>query len=289
MSELDALLEAIYASPDDDAPRLVYADALLERGDFRGELIVRQCRGDSATDLTEPFGDRWLSELAEVISTYTYERGFLATASLRQPRDPAAIAKVIGHPLWRTVRVLQGSLAIALDPSMTALRVLHVKCEPAWRELFTGTPRPITELHYQPNVVTEWDQDGDITATPQSGGTLTRSLADDEIAAIASCSALPSLQRLVIVETPELWFTNMLRDGLLDRVPIVESRNTMFHLEISRGVAAFTLPPAAPSSIADTVLGTVRELPPQLEIELHAPRFSGRARIEHALGRRLRR
>jgi uncharacterized protein (TIGR02996 family) len=38
----DEFLAAIYAAPDDDAPRLVYADLLTERGDPRGELIVLQ-------------------------------------------------------------------------------------------------------------------------------------------------------------------------------------------------------------------------------------------------------
>jgi uncharacterized protein (TIGR02996 family) len=37
-----SLLEAIVASPDDDAPRLVYADWLSERRDPRGELIALQ-------------------------------------------------------------------------------------------------------------------------------------------------------------------------------------------------------------------------------------------------------
>src|ERR1043165_6117004 len=36
------LLALVYAAPDDDGPRLVYADALLERGDPRGELIALQ-------------------------------------------------------------------------------------------------------------------------------------------------------------------------------------------------------------------------------------------------------
>lgn len=37
-----ALIAAIEAAPDDDAPRMVYADWLLERGDPRGELIQIQ-------------------------------------------------------------------------------------------------------------------------------------------------------------------------------------------------------------------------------------------------------
>ncbi|MEZ4237102.1 MAG: TIGR02996 domain-containing protein [Myxococcota bacterium] len=37
MPDLDErLLDAVRAAPDDDAPRLVYADRLLERGDPRG-------------------------------------------------------------------------------------------------------------------------------------------------------------------------------------------------------------------------------------------------------------
>ncbi len=49
MDQLAALRAAVYAAPDDDAPRLVLADYLRERGDSRGELIHVQCaiaRGD---------------------------------------------------------------------------------------------------------------------------------------------------------------------------------------------------------------------------------------------------
>ena len=38
-----ALLRAIAATPEDDAPRMVYADWLITRGDLRGELIQLQC------------------------------------------------------------------------------------------------------------------------------------------------------------------------------------------------------------------------------------------------------
>jgi uncharacterized protein (TIGR02996 family) len=43
MSHEDAFLRAIAESPDDDAPRLIYADWLDERGDPRGEFIRVQC------------------------------------------------------------------------------------------------------------------------------------------------------------------------------------------------------------------------------------------------------
>ena len=43
MYDEDALFRAVLADPDDDAPRLVYADWLEERGDPRAEFIRVQC------------------------------------------------------------------------------------------------------------------------------------------------------------------------------------------------------------------------------------------------------
>jgi uncharacterized protein (TIGR02996 family) len=39
----DALMKEILAAPDDDTPRLVFADVLTQEGDPQGELIVVQC------------------------------------------------------------------------------------------------------------------------------------------------------------------------------------------------------------------------------------------------------
>src|SRR6187399_705447 len=38
-----SLLQAVLDSPEEDGPRLVYADWLNERGDPRGEFILLQC------------------------------------------------------------------------------------------------------------------------------------------------------------------------------------------------------------------------------------------------------
>lgn len=56
MERLAELRAAAYAAPDDDAPRLVLADHLLEQGDARGELVHVQCaiaRGDRSAALLE--------------------------------------------------------------------------------------------------------------------------------------------------------------------------------------------------------------------------------------------
>ena len=44
MTHNEASLQAIIANPVDDAPRLIYADWLEERGDPRGEFIRLQCQ-----------------------------------------------------------------------------------------------------------------------------------------------------------------------------------------------------------------------------------------------------
>ena len=43
MTSGDAFLDQILTDPDDDRPRMVYADWLLGEGDPRGELIAVQC------------------------------------------------------------------------------------------------------------------------------------------------------------------------------------------------------------------------------------------------------
>jgi len=43
MTDLEALHRAVLEHPDDDTPRLVYADWLEEHGDPRGEFIRVQC------------------------------------------------------------------------------------------------------------------------------------------------------------------------------------------------------------------------------------------------------
>lgn len=51
-SQRDDLLQAIYDSPEDDAPRSAFADYLSERGDLLGEFIhlqLARARGKKGT------------------------------------------------------------------------------------------------------------------------------------------------------------------------------------------------------------------------------------------------
>src|ERR1700676_1487938 len=91
MTHDDAFLQAIRERPDDDAPRLLYADWLDERGDPRGEFIRVQCalaglseydprRWDLAArerELLSEHDKAWLGPLAGILQHHGFRRGFL--------------------------------------------------------------------------------------------------------------------------------------------------------------------------------------------------------------------
>lgn len=86
-----SLLDAIRKAPEDDGPRQVYADWLMEQGDPRGEFIAVQCeltRSDleqarrleleaRQVSLLSQHGATWLGPLAGDAVTTSFARGFL--------------------------------------------------------------------------------------------------------------------------------------------------------------------------------------------------------------------
>ncbi len=104
------LLREILANPDDDAPRLVYADALTERGDPRGELIVVQCllaRGAPDREqleareaaLLKKHARAWLAPIRTSIHRWQWERGFLRSVAGNAAFFPGAAAVFAAHPV----------------------------------------------------------------------------------------------------------------------------------------------------------------------------------------------
>lgn len=82
-----ALWEAVYDDPESDAPRLVLADALIQRGDPRGEFINLQLRAAGGEkpapeekELLRRFGQVWLGELQFMLAYPVFRRGFVAEA-----------------------------------------------------------------------------------------------------------------------------------------------------------------------------------------------------------------
>ena len=142
VSEAD-LLAAVYENPDDDGPRLVYADWLLEHGDPRGELITlqyRRHRGEALSPAEEKRENAllakhtatWLGPIYKVLfkNRTVFRRGFIEIGWL-QPRGSASAAAA-NHPAWATVRELRiGDVPsgdhgahILVQPAMRRLRVL---------------------------------------------------------------------------------------------------------------------------------------------------------------------
>jgi len=135
------LLDAIYAAPDDDAPRSVYADWLLERGDPRGELIALQLERARTGDLEVSLRERallktyqrdWLAWVWEALfpPSVRLERGFLHAASVDVRGVERLAARLTGDRRWRTVRSLavldaHPHLPLFLDPVLHELDELR--------------------------------------------------------------------------------------------------------------------------------------------------------------------
>jgi uncharacterized protein (TIGR02996 family) len=125
-------LEAIAGAPDDDDPRLVYADWLLERGDPRGELIQLQCRrrrqspSPTAVGRERELLDRheWLGPLRPFVRSSRFLRGFLDDAELRGGSD---LLPLVRHPVLALVRrlVLEGVDAVVQRELVVTLRQLR--------------------------------------------------------------------------------------------------------------------------------------------------------------------
>ena len=97
MMQDEAFLEAIRQAPDDDAPRLIYADWLEEHGQpERAEFIRLECERERvpehsprwhelvsrASPLYKKHQVEWLGSLSEILSTYAFSRGFLEFVGL---------------------------------------------------------------------------------------------------------------------------------------------------------------------------------------------------------------
>jgi uncharacterized protein (TIGR02996 family) len=209
------LLAEIFAAPEEDAPRLVFADWLGERGDARGELIVLQCAragtaqspGRRERSLLREHADAWCGPLLPVLRREgrVFERGFLAACIGCWDRY-ASVFPLVGEPHWATVRELTcppfhwgrggAPLQLLLHPVMRSLRVVHnVSSEDALTIARSELPPPLEELGF---------------AHPAR-------LGEAGWAALGRAPGLPALRRLVLTA---VWGAHEL-EGLW-RSPLVE-------------------------------------------------------------------
>ncbi len=151
----EALLAAIYAAPDDDGPRMVYADTLTERGDVRGEFIALQlarARGHATAEqrrrerelLADPKRRAaWSLPLSQGGEAH-FERGLPFELML----DPRTLKHLVGLPALATLKGLDGldrdpplKHTVALLTSEHARRVTRV--DTLGRKLFDALEGPL--------------------------------------------------------------------------------------------------------------------------------------------------
>ncbi len=131
MSTIDELFAEVYANPDDDPLKRVLSDALMARGDPRGELILFQLEPDKdyhrrAMRLIQAHGLSWLGALRGAVIPLLYERGFLSSAALL-----AGTPIDFDEPMWGTVHTIdldafdeRNIASVRLTPAMRSLQTL---------------------------------------------------------------------------------------------------------------------------------------------------------------------
>lgn len=105
-----ALFDAVYAAPEDDAPRLVLADLLTQKGDPRGELISLQCGARDEKrerELIKTHGKKWLAHFGPSLGAEVeWRRGFPAVG-LAKFKARSLVEKYGVLPAWATFEELR--------------------------------------------------------------------------------------------------------------------------------------------------------------------------------------
>jgi len=146
MHNLNGLMDAVIASPEDDAPRLVYAAAVAPTDPARAELIEAQLRWDGMRkagekvperytlamrtgELTRAYGSVWASDVAPLVNAWQFVRGFVedvrmdATAFLRTATELYQRAPIL-HLQLVAPQLVAG--ALLSSPHLARLRSLDL-------------------------------------------------------------------------------------------------------------------------------------------------------------------
>ncbi|MBL9038239.1 MAG: TIGR02996 domain-containing protein [Archangium sp.] len=269
-ARLQSLFDDVWARPDDDGVRLVLADALLERGDPRGEFIALQLMNggagtERAVELLAAHGQAWVPEGVDVTRA-AFRRGFVSACIWERDVDPA-------DERWRTIEVISCALRprrlnFERSPLLGALPALQV--------IEGVDPRVLFAMNH-----------GDVWPKVQ---TLSTSLVsvDDLVQGARKLNRFPSLRQLRVdfSPSPEAFEQLVgLYGARLERLRCV--------MPSSRDATAFqrTLERHAPhlrvelGFTFDTALHVTLSAQGPLRAPLGSPRWAlHRARIDTALG-----
>ena len=150
------LLAAVLRDPADDQARAIYADALEQRGDPRGELISLQLEAartgklSSAAEarvraLLKAHGRAWIAPLDAAIrpDSIRFERGFLDACAVAWKTDTQRAA-LCHHPLWATVTEIDAEdEAFLLQDDLRSLRRAELGPRALAKLAARRTPAPL--------------------------------------------------------------------------------------------------------------------------------------------------
>jgi uncharacterized protein (TIGR02996 family) len=123
MPHEDIFLDDIRAHPEDDAPRLIYADWLTDRGDARGEFIAVQC--ELARGVEDVERRRWL-ERRERLLLAEHEERWLGPVLVELAGEKLRLGAAPWQASWQFrrgfVRMRSINLCPAEDTSIERLR-----------------------------------------------------------------------------------------------------------------------------------------------------------------------
>jgi uncharacterized protein (TIGR02996 family) len=205
------LLARILAHPDDDEARLVYADALQDAGDPRGEMILLQLRGADAQKLIRAHQDEWLGDLARIGTNAIFRRGFLSSIDLRRSSAaPKALwERCVADPLLATVEELHQGYgtatryrAFAASPAMRSLRRVEATDQKTLDALGKGAR---TFEHVDLDRSTGIDRTRPAWAKLRSIGVSGTYIDDAVMAGSRSIVAGDDLEGFCLVGTEPLW------------------------------------------------------------------------------------
>lgn len=123
MSDHDSFLAEIFASADNDGPRLVYADWLLEQGDPRGEFIHLQIQRAALEHGSSParrlrkrelellceHEAEWAGPVADLVDRYEFRRGFVSHVKLALSRFLRAADEICQHAPIDSLHLRKGA------------------------------------------------------------------------------------------------------------------------------------------------------------------------------------
>jgi uncharacterized protein (TIGR02996 family) len=235
-ADIAALFAQVWATPDDDAVRLVLADALLSIGDPRGELIQLQCHPQRAPAtrvmrLIQAHGLTWLGRLRGAVLPVGYERGFLASCVV------ASDTGVIGADEWSTVHTVELQIAgaeLLAHPVMRSLRRISQLEPPALRHLLDHAPAATIARLDSLGVARPW------SSLPALCAQLVR---------------LPALRSVELVDPRRTW----LRRGADDRLSVMEVEYDPLLLDVLPRLPADQLTHLVVDDIPDDQLDLVRD------------------------------